>query len=146
MHAYRKDTIQSMPAISVQVPVYNAEKYLAECLDSILLQTFTDFQVICVDDGSSDASVAILNEYAKKDCRVLVFQHGTNRGTLQARKTIFEKAEGKYMVFVDADDIAKPNMFEELYTKAVDTDADLVQCGADIYDPDKKLTKEIHEL
>ncbi|MBW1764163.1 MAG: glycosyltransferase, partial [Deltaproteobacteria bacterium] len=132
------------PAISVQIPVYNAEKYLAECLDSILQQTFTDFEVICVDDGSTDASVAILNEYAKKDSRVFVFQHETNKGTLQARKTAFEKAEGKYMVFVDADDIAKPNMFEELYTKASKTYLDLVQCGATIYDPEKMLPNEIY--
>lgn len=132
-------------AISVQIPVYNAEKYLSECLDSIIQQTFTDFEVICVDDGSSDNSVAILKEYAKKDHRILVFQHESNKGTLQARKTAFEKAEGKYMVFVDADDIAKPNMLEELYTKAVGSNADLVQCGATIYDPEKKLTREVYD-
>ena len=134
-----------LPAISVQIPVYNAEKYLAECLDSILLQTFTDFEVICVDDGSTDSSVAILNEYANKDTRILIFQHEVNKGTLQARKTAFEQAEGKYMIFVDADDITKPNMFEELYSKAAKTYIDLVQCGAAIYDPQKKLKKAVFD-
>jgi glycosyltransferase involved in cell wall biosynthesis len=134
-----------LPDISVQVPVYNAEKYLAECLDSILQQTFTNFEVICIDDGSTDNSVAILNRYAKKDSRILVFQHETNKGTLQARKTAFEKAQGKYMVFVDADDIAKPEMFEQLHTKASLKYIDLVQCGATIYDPKNKLKKPVYE-
>ena len=125
--------------------MYNAEKYLVECLDSILQQTFTNFEVICVDDGSTDNSVAILNRYAKKDSRILVFQHETNKGTLQARKTAFEKAEGEHMVFVDADDTAKPDMLEQLHAKASCEHIDLVQCGATIYDPKNKLKKPVYE-
>ena len=91
------------PTISVIVPVYNTEKYLQHCIDSVLAQTFTDFELILVDDGSTDSSPAICDEYAKKDIRVRVF-HKENGGVSSARNVGIEKAEGEWICFVDGDD------------------------------------------
>lgn len=88
---------------SVNVPVYNAEKYLHECIDSILSQTFTDFEVNLIDDGSKDSSGAICDEYAKKDSRVKVF-HNENRGSFATRVFAVNHSEGEYCIFCDSDD------------------------------------------
>lgn len=88
---------------SVNVPVYNSEKYLHECIDSILSQTFTDFELLLVDDGSTDSSGAICDEYAKKDNRVRVF-HNENQGSFATRVFSVNHAEGEYCSFCDADD------------------------------------------
>lgn len=90
--------------ISVIIPVYNAEKYLAETLDSVLNQTFTDFEVIAVNDGSTDNSLNILNEYGNKDSRIKIFSN-SNSGVSTARNTGIEKASGEYICFIDADDL-----------------------------------------
>lgn len=141
---WREKTIgANRPLISVQVPVYNAEKFLDECLHSIQTQTYKNFEVVCVDDGSSDKSCEIINKYCKNDMRFLLFNNHGIKGTLQARKKAFEVATGDYMAFVDADDIMKPTMLEELYCKAVECGADLVQCGAEIFDPSHILPPEI---
>lgn len=92
-----------MPLISVIVPVYNSEKYLHRCIDSILTQTFSDFELLLVDDGSTDSSGAICDEYAKKDQRVRVF-HKENGGVSSARNLGLDKARGEWIAFVDADD------------------------------------------
>lgn len=88
---------------TVNVPVYNAEKYLHECIDSILNQTFTDFEVNLVDDGSKDSSGAICDEYAKKDSRVKVY-HNENRGSFATRVFAVNHSEGEYCIFCDSDD------------------------------------------
>lgn len=88
---------------SVNVPVYNAEKYLRECIDSVLNQTFTDFELLLVDDGSKDSSGAICDEYAKKDSRVRVF-HNENQGSFATRVFSVNHAQGEYCAFCDADD------------------------------------------
>lgn len=93
----------STPTISVIVPVYNAKKYLHRCIDSILSQTFTDFELLLIDDGSKDKSGAICDEYAVKDNRVRVF-HKENGGVSSARNLGLDNAEGEYVTFVDADD------------------------------------------
>ena len=89
------DNLQ-MPLISVVVPVYNTEKYLKDCLESILNQTFTNFEVICVDDGSPDNSFAILNQYAKLDERVKVIRQN-NKGVSISRNNAIDSAVGKYI-------------------------------------------------
>ena len=96
-----------MPTISVIVPVYNTEPYLHRCVDSILAQTFTDFELILVDDGSTDASGAICDKYAVKDSRVRVF-HQKNSGAASARNTGICAAEGEYLAFCDSDDMVSP--------------------------------------
>lgn len=92
-----------MPKISVIVPVYNTEKYLRRCIDSILAQTFTDFELLLVDDGSKDNSGTICDEYVEKDPRVRVF-HKENGGVTAARNMGIEEAKGEWLAFVDADD------------------------------------------
>ena len=99
-----------MPKLSVIVPVYNTEKYLRECIDSILAQTFTDFELILVDDGSTDGSGAICDEYADKDPRVQVI-HQKNGGITVARKSGVRNATGEYVTFVDSDDWIDKNMY-----------------------------------
>ena len=99
------------PLISVIVPVYNVEKYLPMCLNSILAQTYKNFEVICVDDGSTDGSLALLQKYAQKDARIKV-THQENRGLSGARNTGVDAAVGQYFCFVDSDDRIHPQLLE----------------------------------
>lgn len=115
------------PLISIIIPVYNAEAYLAKCIDSVLAQTMTDFEVILVNDGSQDSSGAICEEYVRKDNRISVI-HQLNGGVAFAREQGVSKAIGVYSVHADPDDWIEPNMLEELYAKAVEDDADMVIC------------------
>lgn len=114
-------------AISIITPVYKAEKYLHRSVDSILAQTFTEFELILVDDGSPDGSGAICDEYALKDSRVKVI-HKENGGVSSARQCGIDKAVGEYTIHADADDWADPTMLEELYRKAIEDNADIVFC------------------
>jgi glycosyltransferase involved in cell wall biosynthesis/SAM-dependent methyltransferase len=120
------------PVFSIQLPVFNKSKYLRECLDSILMQTFTDFEVICVDDRSCDNSWKILQSYAAKDKRFKVFKNKKNRGTLQTRKRCFEEARGQYMVFIDADDKAASTLLEDTLAYARKYNADFIQYAATV--------------
>ena len=114
--------------VSIIVPVYNVEKYLNKCIDSILNQTYRNIEVILVDDGSPDNCGNICDEYAIKDRRVKVF-HIENGGVSNARNTGIENSTGEYIGFVDADDILFPQMYEKLLNEAVKEDADIVQCN-----------------
>lgn len=114
-------------AISIIVPVYKAEKYLPDCLDSILGQSFTDFELILVNDGSPDNSGAICDEYAAKDNRVRVI-HKTNGGASTARYAGVKAATGKYIGWVDADDRIAPSMFSTLFFLAGKYNSDIAEC------------------
>ena len=120
-------------AVSVIMPVYNAGKYLHECLDSLLAQTLENFEVICVDDGSSDDSPAILSEYAEKDQRftILTQDHG---GAGAARNLGMSHAKGKHLIFLDSDDRFLPRMLELSVKKAEETDADICVFPAQGFD------------
>lgn len=107
--------VSAPPAISVIVPVYNAEKYLQRCVDSILSQTFTDFELLLIDDGSKDKSGAICDEYAAKDSRVRVF-HKENGGVSSARNLGLDNVKGEWISFIDADDKVKETLCEVLHT------------------------------
>lgn len=115
--------------ISIIIPVYNIEKYLSECLESILNQTFKDFEVICVNDGSTDSSLEILKSFAQKDSRFKIFSQ-KNQGAAIARNTGIKQAKGEYLQFLDSDDYFEPNMLEELYCYAEKYDSDLVVCSS----------------
>ena len=121
-----------MVLISVIMPVYNAEKYLKEAVDSILNQTLSDLELICVDDGSTDSSLEILNEYSLKDSRVRVFtqKHG---GGGAARNFALTKCLGKYLYCMDADDILDLNALNELYEICEDKHLDFVIFQATCY-------------
>lgn len=115
-----------MAKVSVIVPVYNVEKYLTECIDSILSQTMTDIEIICVNDGSKDKSLEILNEYAVKDKRVIVINK-SNSGYGHTMNTGLNIASGEYIGIIESDDFASKNMFEDLYKIAKEYDADIVK-------------------
>lgn len=115
----------SSPLLSVVIPVYNTEKYLCECLDSVKGQTLSEIEIICVDDGSTDKSPQILDEYVQKDGRIKVI-HKENSGLVSVRKLGVKIAEGKYVGFVDSDDWVEADMYENLYRAAEGNDADMV--------------------
>lgn len=117
-----------MAEISVIVPVYNVEKYLRKCLDSILSQTFQDFELILINDGSADASGEICREYAAEDERVRFFDQ-ENGGLGYTRNRGIEQAGGRYILFVDSDDYIAGNMLELLYGHVTQSGADMATCG-----------------
>lgn len=114
-----------MPEISIIVPVYKVEEYLPRCIDSILAQTFTDFELILVDDGSPDGCGKICDEYAEKDDRIVVI-HKINGGVSSARNEGINSSTGGYIAFVDSDDVIHPKYFEVLYN--IMGDADISYC------------------
>lgn len=113
--------------VSIICPVYNAEAYLHKCIDSIIAQTLSDWELILVDDGSPDNSGSICESYAVKDSRIKVI-HKDNGGVSAARQTGFEAAQGEYIIHVDPDDWIESSMLEDLYTKAKSGSADMVIC------------------
>ena len=117
------------PKVSIIVPVYKVEKYLNRCVDSILAQTFTDFECILVDDGSPDGCPAICDEYAKKDNRIKVI-HQENKGVSAARNAGLDMAKGEYILFVDSDDWIDESTVQSLLM--ISEDADIIMCGFSI--------------
>ncbi len=127
----------NIPKVSVIVPVYNAEDYLRQCLDSICGQTLKDIEIICVDDGSTDSSPDILKEYAGKDERVLILTE-ENKFAGAARNAGLEKARGETLSFLDCDDFFEPDMLEIAYNELQKYEADFVAFESDQYYMDKK--------
>ena len=124
-------------AISVIVPIYRVEKFLPQCIESVLNQTFTDFELILVDDGSPDRCPAICDEAAERDARVRVI-HQANAGLSAARNAGIEVAHGAWLSFVDSDDYIAPQFYEKLYQTAQRTDADCVMCSVQNVDESGK--------
>ncbi len=124
------------PKISIIVPVYKVEPYIHKCVDSILNQTFKDFELILVDDGSPDNCGKICDEYAQKDNRVKVI-HKENGGQATARNAALDIARGEYIGFVDSDDYIEPDMYELLYTMCVGYNCDIANCSSTIYFKDR---------
>lgn len=113
-----------MPKFSVIIPIYNSEQYLKECIDSVLKQTLTDFEILCVDDGSSDNSYEIIHEYGKRDKRIRVLrQKNTGAGT--ARNNGIDNAKGHYLFFLDSDDFIEPSMLKKTYHTCLSDCADI---------------------
>ena len=119
-------------AVSVIIPVYNLETLLPVCLDSLLSQTMPDLEILCVDDGSGDASRQVVESYCEKDCRVHLFCQN-HRGVSQARNLGIRNAGGKYVLFVDGDDWVEPNMLETMLARAEETGSDMVVCSAHVH-------------
>lgn len=120
--------------ISIIVPIYNTGIYLKKCIDSLLYQTLQDIEIILIDDGSTDESKDICDEYAKRDNRISVI-HKKNEGVSIARNVGIKKAKGKYIGFIDSDDWIESNMYENMYNHAKDYNADIVFCDATtVYD------------
>ena len=137
-----------MPKISIIVPIYKVESYLKRCIDSILNQTFTDFECILVDDGSPDNCPQICDEYAKKDKRIRVI-HKKNGGLSDARNVGIDIAQGEYLGFVDSDDWIHPQMYEILYNGIVENNVKLSVCAYNETDTEEKfegIDKPVFEL
>ena len=116
------------PEISIIVPIYNVEKYLPRCIESILAQTFTNFELILVNDGSEDDSGEVCDRYAKEDKRIKVI-HKKNGGVSSARNAGLKNSIGNYIGFVDPDDYIKKDMYEKMYNIAKKENSDMVQCN-----------------
>jgi len=114
--------------ISIIVPVYNVEKYLRKCIDSIINQTYENIDIILIDDGSTDSSSEICNEYSKKDKRIKVI-HKENRGVSSARNEGIKHARGEWITFIDSDDWIEKNFCEILLKKVLETKSDVALCG-----------------
>ncbi len=132
-----------MPKISVIIPCYNAQKYINKCIDSLLCQTLADFEIICVDDGSTDETPAILKKYAGSDSRIRVLEQ-KNLYAGVARNNGLAVAEAEYVIFLDSDDFFAENMLEVMYEKIVEDDADVCLCDAYKYysDIDKSFLSD----
>ena len=124
--------------ISIIVPVYNNEKFLTRCINSILIQTYKNFELIIIDDGSTDKSGQICDKYKLIDNRVQVY-HIKNKGVSNARNYALEKVKGKYICFIDSDDYVEKDYLKVLYTNIVKSNADISICGHNIID--KKIRK-----
>lgn len=125
-----------MPELSIIIPVYNSEKYLEKCLESIRAQTFSDFEVICINDGSNDKSGEICDYYAAIDSRFVVF-HQNNSGVFAARKKGIENATGKYIAFIDSDDYVDSDLYERMLSSV--GSHDVLLCGLFFDKANKKI-------
>lgn len=122
---------QGKPLISIIMPVYNVEKYIGKCLDSILAQTYPNIEIILVDDASTDDSGRICDSYAAGDCRIQVIHFPENRGPSAARNEGVCQGKGEFISFVDSDDSVEPDLLEKLYQSLKESGADMSACGAD---------------
>ena len=132
---YRRGSIQKSdsPKVSVVMPVYNVAPFLRQCINSVLCQTLCDFELILVDDGSTDDSLAIIKEYADIDGRI-IYTRQSNMYAGVARNTGMERANGEYLLFLDPDDFFAPTLLEDMYNKAESDEADVVLCDGRYYD------------
>ncbi|MBP3692698.1 MAG: glycosyltransferase [Clostridia bacterium] len=130
----------SHPLISVIIPVYNSEKYLESCINSVLNQTYFNLEIILVNDGSTDSSANICDAFAQKDSRIKVI-HKQNGGQADARNKALDIAQGEYIGFVDSDDTVAPEMYEKLYSAINEYDCTVAMCGRyNVDETSKQLT------
>ena len=134
--------------ISIIIPIYNVEKYITECLESVIYQTYKNLEIICIDDCSNDNSLKITEEFALKDKRIKIIKFKQNLGVAQARNTGIESATGDYIFFLDSDDYIKSDIIEKMYKKICETNSDIVVAGIQAFSEDneneylvKKATK-----
>lgn len=118
--------------ISVLVPVYNSEKYLGTCIKSILKQTYKDFELVLLDDGSTDGSFSVMEEFKRADERVKVYKKENEKSVSKTRNRLLELINGEYFIFVDSDDEVDEKFLEILYKTATETKSDITACGFDV--------------
>lgn len=125
--------------VSLVIPVYNSSPYLRKCLDSVIDQSYKDLEIICVNDGSTDDSLQILEEYAAKDTRIRIFtKQNEGKGAASARNLGLEQSRGTYVQFLDSDDFFVSNMVESLVEKAEKTGAEVVFCAGQVFDDERQ--------
>ena len=138
------ENMNERPAVSVIIPVYNTQQYVGRCLDSMLRQTFKQIEIICVNDGSTDDSLAILNSYAEKDSRIIVINK-ENGGVSQARNTGIEAVSGKYITFVDSDDCIQEDTLAKAFHIAEENNLDIVEFSADVEYADENMKEKFNK-
>ena len=138
----KRKNIENPVKISIIIPVFNAESTLKRCLDSIQSQTFSEFEILLIDDGSTDLSGNLCDSYAQQDSRIRVF-HKKNGGVSSARQCGITQAKGDYTIHVDPDDWVDPSMLEELYQKGIEDNADMVI--SDFYENGKNRQKYLSQ-
>lgn len=126
--------------ISIIVPVYNSDKHLRQCLDSIINQNYKNFELICINDGSTDNSKKILEEFEKKYNNIIVYNQ-ENQGVIEARKKGLEIATGDYIAWVDSDDFVEPQIYSKMCSLAIESNSDIVICNYNFY-PNNFTNKE----
>lgn len=133
-----------MCKVSVIVPVFNVEKYLRQCIESLIEQTLTDIEILLIDDGSPDSSGEICDEYAKSDSRIRVF-HKENEGASLSRKYGVQHARGEYICFIDSDDYAENDFLENMYKAISENNADLAECDYTTFSEKAENRKKLYE-
>ena len=123
-----------MTKVSIIVPFHNVETYIEQCLKSLVNQTLTDIEIICIDDASTDASKDIVKGFMRKDERITLLNTEKPSGQSSARNMGLKIAKGDYIGFVDSDDWVEPDMFEKMYNRALDGDTDITMCQANLFD------------
>jgi glycosyltransferase involved in cell wall biosynthesis len=126
--------------VSIIVPVKDIENYITKCLDTLVNQTLKEIEIICINDGSKDSSLAIINKYAKEDNRIVVLSNKESKGQAYARNLGLNIAKGEYIGFVDGDDWVEEEMFEKLYNNAISNNTDITMCASCIYDEFSKVS------
>jgi glycosyltransferase involved in cell wall biosynthesis len=124
--AYRKEHV--MPEVSIIIPIYNQENFISQCIESVRTQTFSDIEILCIDDGSEDATPVILEAFAQQDRRVKIYRQ-ENLGAAAARNTGIQMATGTFIYFVDADDFIEPQLVEQCLERIEETEADMIIFG-----------------
>ena len=133
-----------MPEVSVIIPVYNMEPFIGACLDSVLNQTFSDFECICINDGSTDNTLDILKAYARKDARIRLIDQ-ENQGGSAARNIGLNVAKGKWVAFLDNDDLYHPQYLELLLSYAEKYQADVAVCNYGVFPDDARVNFELYD-
>ena len=122
-----------MKKVSIVIPIYNTERYLPECLNSVISQTYRDLEIICVDDGSTDATAVILQQYAKTDSRIKILTQ-ENAGPGAARNAGMNQATGEYIVFLDSDDWFEPSFIHRMLQRTIESSSDITICRSTQFD------------
>ena len=132
------------PVVSVIIPAYNVEKYISSCLDSVFQQPVYNIEIICVEDGSADGTSDIIKKYCNKDNRIRLISNVGNKGTAYARNRGLEIARGKYVYFLDADDLIKPQIFTELIKYADENETDCIYFNSELQDEEHIGNLRLH--
>ena len=130
------------PSVSITLSAYNVEPYLSECLDSIVNQTLLEIEIICINDGSTDGTLAILEQYAARDDRITVVNKNVNEGLAVARNESLDLAKGKYVAFVDGDDLFDLDLFRKAYECAEENACDLLFWDYAVFWDERGLKKQ----
>ncbi len=138
--------MDKQPKISIIIPVYNAQNYIAKCLDSLINQTYKNLEIICVDDCSKDDSLKILRQYEQSDNRIIVLHNESNKGPATARNMALERMTGEYLMFCDNDDTYTPQMCEKMLDALLVNNVDLAFCKSNfVYESDYRPFDRIEE-